>query len=395
MKITDAIDLLKSYKGPDRLTFRPPASEELIAGFEQSFGVALPGDFKTFYRFANGFEGEEDMFNMISLEEIHVDKSDNNGFPIAEYMIYSDSWELQVNPLNENGYVISYSGLELTHSLGEFIGRFLKGGVLGGYGLYFWHDEMRAKHNGPSKPEKFARLLAIFRWGLINRIIEIEQVKDWADHIVLTEEEPDYFFMELSMAKDANGVIALLDTQKREEDVIFRRVLFGLIYNCLIKAPIAPSDAMDMLYRLNSIDVLTYAEFSSIINIEDAFDCGEIEAKDDILVFLEQYKSFSLFNYDMWECYNRKLEEEFSVVERDNSRKAAWQALVSKERAKPLTKSKAFAVIGLLAVVFMSLAYLASMYRDSFGNPIALSPIITLLLMLFFLSAKATIKRIY
>jgi hypothetical protein len=64
-------------------------------------------------------------------------------------MTYGDRWELEVNAFDANSYSITnrdrYNNkLVLTHSLTEFIDRFLKGGVFETDGLYDWHDEVRA-----------------------------------------------------------------------------------------------------------------------------------------------------------------------------------------------------------------------------------------------------------
>ena len=136
MTINEAIDLLKAYNGPLKLTLHEGASEDLIKTVEHIYGITLPDDFKTFYRFSDGFETDEDIFNMIPLAEIaenyHEPKKE---LWIAEYMIYSDMWELEINAEGQNDYVVLSGDSEgeekviLTKSLAEFIVRFLKGGV--------------------------------------------------------------------------------------------------------------------------------------------------------------------------------------------------------------------------------------------------------------------------
>lgn len=56
MTINEAIDLLKAYNGPLGLTLHKGASEDLIKKVEDIYCITLPDDFKTFYRFSDGFE---------------------------------------------------------------------------------------------------------------------------------------------------------------------------------------------------------------------------------------------------------------------------------------------------------------------------------------------------
>jgi len=100
MNINNTIALLKSYSGPFELTLHAGADEALIKKVEHTYGITLPEDFKIFYRFSNGFEIDEDMLNMIPLEEMVSNKDSDKRISVAEYMIYCDVWELEVNPAN-------------------------------------------------------------------------------------------------------------------------------------------------------------------------------------------------------------------------------------------------------------------------------------------------------
>ncbi len=176
MKINEAIVLLKSYNGPFELTLHAGADEALIKDVENAYGIELPEDFKHFYRFTNGFEMDEDIFNMIPLGEMIGNSKNDNHPSIAEYMIYSDMWRLEINPYDFNQYeiyVLDYDSekIVLTNSLAEFIARFLRGGVFEIGGLYTWKDEIKAKIHGRTDPAQVKQLFGAWRDCLILGLI--------------------------------------------------------------------------------------------------------------------------------------------------------------------------------------------------------------------------------
>jgi hypothetical protein len=147
MVINDIIEKLSANLYSYDITLYPPASEQELINFEQQLKCPLPDDIKTFYLFCNGFESADDLFRIIPLEEIADRLSEHkpNCFYFAEYMIYCDMWEVEINPSNPNEYWISNQGKAfrlLTQSLPDFLGRFLAKGVFGDGGLYTWHDEV-------------------------------------------------------------------------------------------------------------------------------------------------------------------------------------------------------------------------------------------------------------
>jgi cell wall assembly regulator SMI1 len=64
---------------------KPPAraNEALIKSVETACDIRLPDEFKQFYRFSDGFETVEDLFNMIPLSEIIDRKLYHNGILLS------------------------------------------------------------------------------------------------------------------------------------------------------------------------------------------------------------------------------------------------------------------------------------------------------------------------
>jgi len=151
MTIQEIISLIQHNKADYGITLYPPASESQLIEFEKRLNIKLPVDIAEFYRFANGFESEEDMFRIIPLDEIlrNADRYDDNAFYIAEYMTYCDMWEIVIDPVNSrySRYKIqdSSSKTVLTNSFSDFLGHFLQGGVFEDNGLYDWKTQIHNK----------------------------------------------------------------------------------------------------------------------------------------------------------------------------------------------------------------------------------------------------------
>jgi hypothetical protein len=155
MTITDIIEYLKTNLDQTDITLHQGADDNLIDQFERALKIKLRDDIRQFYKFSNGFESAEDIFNIIPLEEIMEYKLKEGRFYLAEYMIYSDMWELEINSLDNNDYAIfninQYSEkIIITNSLAEFLTKFLNSGVFGTGGLYEWGDGLRPKKSDPN-----------------------------------------------------------------------------------------------------------------------------------------------------------------------------------------------------------------------------------------------------
>lgn len=65
--LIDAIAAKHKHRG---IIVHPPATSAEITAFEQQTGFSLPEDFRFLYATCNGFECNEDLFNMSSLTDI-------------------------------------------------------------------------------------------------------------------------------------------------------------------------------------------------------------------------------------------------------------------------------------------------------------------------------------
>jgi hypothetical protein len=148
--INEIIAYLQSNAAKTGIMLNPGADAELIKQFEGIYNIKLPDDIRQFYEFSNGFESVDNhIFNLVTLENMIYDKEKYNEphIWIAEYLIYSDTWELLIDPQDHNKYQIINSnhgdeGITLTHSIAKFLKHFIEGGLFEKNGLYDWYNEL-------------------------------------------------------------------------------------------------------------------------------------------------------------------------------------------------------------------------------------------------------------
>ena len=328
MTINEALELLKFYNGPFELKLHAGANEALIKKVENTYGVTLPEDFKTLYRFSDGFEIDEDILNMIPLTEMISNKAANEPIWIAEYMIYCDMWGLEINPDDPNDYSISVSDqdkgkIKLTNSLAEFIARFLKGGVFEIGGLYHWADEIKAKIYGNTNPNDMKPLLGVFRECLTLDLMSKQEVIQRADWIISTEHEPDPFFIQLSLSRDLNELLAVLNSINLTDDILQVRAIFGVVSLEFLRNKIAAAKALSILAKFADRKEFTAYETNEIRYLVKEWEylynrpqkTAQIKLNDRIKAFFNNYSDFNFYYYSNWDDINTKIVKGFSSKE--------------------------------------------------------------------------------
>ena len=146
--LSTVLDFIKDNSKELGIYLTDGASEIDIAKFEKNI-TFLPDDFKSLYKFSNGFETDEDLFRLIPLDEIISKEKDSylisrTSFHFTEYLIYCDMWTVDVNNENSNSYRIYNKANDtvfLTNSLPEFLATFINRGIYDG--LYQWREDIK------------------------------------------------------------------------------------------------------------------------------------------------------------------------------------------------------------------------------------------------------------
>lgn len=131
MNAEELVKLIGGLKVQHGAIFNPPASRSDIEFFERSLQIVLPNDLKLLYSLSDGFDIE--MFRIIPLTEAlnYASELKEGQFYLAEYMIYSNTWIVDLN--KGNGYEIKndhHSGKRFDE-VTAFLSAFLDGGVEG------------------------------------------------------------------------------------------------------------------------------------------------------------------------------------------------------------------------------------------------------------------------
>ena len=166
----------------------------------------------------------------------------------------------------------------------------------------------------PTKATDFPLLTEVFRGGLRYGLISKEEIVTWADSIIATEDEPDYFFIELSLAKDSNALIEILNNVAMDTgNAIVLRVLLAIIYHKLTddNETTSVQDAVEFVGRMSMREIPTQFECNSIYTFEEYEfyylpDVTQLQV--EIIDFLSIYENFSLHNWNQWPEINKQVE---------------------------------------------------------------------------------------
>lgn len=239
-------------------------------------------------------------------------------------------------------------------------------------------------------------LLQVFRQGLIKNLILKEEVVSWADEIIVNTDEPDYFFIELSLSHHKNDLIEAINKNWVEtENPVCTRVLIGLIYNkFIVDSDVSTDDMMIAINALTSlnIDTLTYFEMNTIYAFEDYemfYGLDSFQLHTDAFRFFSLYKSFSLNNYNEWETINIKVEAALKVerIRTDLMIKSHYEAeqIAEKQQKKQSNRHLLYKMLALITIVVNSILaiYLTIQFVTDYSKPNAhheyIAPILTLI----------------
>jgi len=220
------------------------------------------------------------------------------------------------------------------------------------------------------KPENLQLLLEVYRLGLALGLVSREEIITWADDIIKTTYEPDYFFIELSLSHDINGLIEVLNKYVEQyKNPIYDRVILSLVYQ---RKPIYDVTQVENIAAfvggLYSWGFLTNFENNTIFMFEDYYmyysnDLTQLQV--GLINFLAIYKEFTLENFRDWPGINEHVlellkEEEIEVNIVNKS--------IRKARAKKEKKRKLKRTLIQICVIVLFLSFFVGLVMSSNNN---------------------------
>lgn len=174
-----------------------------------------------------------------------------------------------------------------------------------------------------TNPKDYIELLEFFRIALNKGILEKNEVIKWADNIITSDSEPDYFIIELALSGQNGDPVAIINEfvgEKKPQVPI--RVILGFLYKRYIDRQITLRKTIRILYEFTWSDsALMDQEINMIYQLDYDFECvdagiyGTIETVEkETLRFLEVYKNFRIDNYSEWKNINIAIEHKIKEI---------------------------------------------------------------------------------
>ena len=189
-------------------------------------------------------------------------------------------------------------------------------------------------------PNEYRELLTLFKVGLASGLYSKEEVIKWADFIIMQEEEPDIFFIELSLIKSKSEGISYLGRFLESDSLANGKAVLGLLHKQLKEGQELDTIVRTM-YDLKDEADFTELEKGYIYQIDGDYDLASTKVygsldnvRKETTDFLAIYADYGIENQASWPELNKRIDsdlEEINRAERENyleeQKKPWWKKL--------------------------------------------------------------------
>ncbi|MBB6129723.1 hypothetical protein [Mucilaginibacter lappiensis] len=227
-------------------------------------------------------------------------------------------------------------------------------------------------------PEDNLLLLNVFGNGLKLDLVSKNQVVQWADSVISRDDDPDYFFIELSLAKNANELLSIINNRiVLSLDENSCRVLLGLLSHMFSNELTDIQKAVSIIDKINMEACLSSMEQESLWNVYYEFDRRfelidntDAELREIITKALIHYHDFTIYNVEDWPDINLSIDEYWSDIDIQRLIDIECQHSAEKRnREKQALRIRIFmALIMLAAILFVSVNYTDFVNRTMVGK---------------------------
>ncbi|BAU52389.1 hypothetical protein MgSA37_00545 [Mucilaginibacter gotjawali] len=179
----------------------------------------------------------------------------------------------------------------------------------------------------------------VFREGLLYGLISKEEVTALVDSIIAAEDSPDYFYIELSLARDGNEQIEILTRVVTGLKLpIVQRVMIGIAYQKVTGQAISRDLFTDVCRQVALSQILYPVEDFELFEFEFydemLFMANPDDFWDEKMAYVSRYAGFTLDNYKQWIAINNRLEEILNKEQAKEDEAAAESRKAGAKRAR-------------------------------------------------------------
>ena len=167
-------------------------------------------------------------------------------------------------------------------------------------------------------PQNILPALHLIRLGLENGFLTESEVIYWADAIIIKDEHPDIFFIELSLleSKSMGDIVRYFNEYLQSEVPTYEsKLLLGLIYKEYSSGNWNIGHTITKLFHLKNESLCTPNEIENIYRLDNNYDgvgynvsCTLEDVKKDLENFLNVYKELSFDNYETSRYWDLEVE---------------------------------------------------------------------------------------
>uniref|UniRef100_UPI00260FE01A hypothetical protein n=1 Tax=uncultured Mucilaginibacter sp. TaxID=797541 RepID=UPI00260FE01A len=175
-----------------------------------------------------------------------------------------------------------------------------------------------------TNPHDFIELLEVFSIALTNGLLDKSEVVKWADRIITSDSEPEYFIIELSLCghKTLNDIVSLINEFiGKNKPQVSGRVILGFLYKQYLARKITLRKVVSTINWIVWQADLTDEEKSFMYGLDEDFECAEdgiygtVEAVEkETICFLETYKDFQIDNYNDWKKIDETINNKIALL---------------------------------------------------------------------------------
>lgn len=167
-------------------------------------------------------------------------------------------------------------------------------------------------------PQNILPALHLIRLGLENGFLSKSEVIHWVDAIIMKDEQPDIFFIELSLleSKSMGDIVHYFNEYLKSEVPTYEsKLLLGLVCKEFTSGHLNLENTITKLFYLTNESLFTPNEIENIYRLDNNYDgvgfnvyCTLENVKKDLENFLNIYKDLSFDNYEASRNWDLEIE---------------------------------------------------------------------------------------